>query len=274
MFESEHPDKRNRSRPIVTVFVLVLVLAIALYMLAGEGQTLWRNNQPVIGGDINVEYGSGEPLTDMIPSDFSSVVDKIGPAVVRIVVQRVDYWHLQPVQSEGAGTGVIIDPQGYIITNNHVVENAQSVDVYLSDGSQFSASIVDPGSNVETDLALLKITAQSSLPYATFLATDKEIAAGQWVIAIGYAFNIGGDPTVSEGIVSAVGRSIQLEDGTILSDVLQTTAAINSGNSGGPLVNLAGEIVGVNTAVVSGAENFGFAISRSTVIAFVQPLVT
>ena len=274
MFESEHPERSNRSRAVVTVFVLVLVLAIALYMLAGEGQTLWRNNQPVIGGDINVEYGSGEPLTDMIPSDFSSVVDKIGPAVVRIVVQRVDYWHLQPVQSEGAGTGVIIDPQGYIITNNHVVGNAQTVEVYLSDGSQFSASIVDPGSNVETDLALLKITTQSSLPHATFFAPDKQIAAGQWAIAIGYAFNIGGDPTVSEGIISAVGRSIQLEDGTILSDVLQTTAAINSGNSGGPLVNLAGEIVGINTAVVSGAENFGFAISRATVIAFVQPLVS
>jgi len=274
MFESESQDRRTRPKAIVVVFALVFVLATALYMFAGDGQTLWKSNLPITGANVNVEYGSGEPLTDMIPSDFTSVVSKIGPAVVRIVVQRIDYWNLQPVPSEGAGTGIIIDPQGYIITNHHVVENAQSVQVYLSDGSQFSADIVNPSSNVETDLALLKITSQSSLTHATFLAPDREIAAGQWVIAIGYAFNIGGDPTVSQGIISAVDRSIQLEDGTILRDILQTTAAINSGNSGGPLVNLAGEVVGINTAVIGGAENVGFAISRSTVIAFVQPLVS
>lgn len=264
--------RRNRSKIVTQLVLLMLVLSAVLYLVAGEGRYLWDESErfPHATLPVDISQASGDPLVTLIPSDFSQIVKDVKPAVVRLVAKRVQYWYLQPISSEGMGTGFIIDPSGYILTNRHVVENARSVDVYMADGSQHAADTV--ALSTTSDLALLKINGRTNLPYATFLSEQNPISPYQWVIAIGYPFNIGGDPTVSEGIISAVGRSVQLEDGTILDSLLQTTAATNPGNSGGPLLNLAGEVVGINTAVIKGAENIGFAISRDTILEFIHSL--
>ena len=217
-----------------------------------------------------VIYGNGEALPD-----FSEAMAAVGPSVVRIVVtetvQQHPFWWLQPIpkQEVGVGTGVVIGTEGQILTNKHVVEGVDSVsDIEIHIGGETIKPKHVWWSNV-TDLALLE-TQRSDLAVAQFPASDEEIGVGQWVIAIGYPFNIGGAPTVTQGIISAEERSIKLDDGTTLEDMVQTTAAINPGNSGGPLVNLAGEIVGINTAVLSDAENIGFAISKDTVLEFLQ----
>lgn len=281
MFEAERRPRSSRTKIVIAFSLLLIGLSLILYLFGGGGRWFSSSQQPASGGNVNqvnLDYGAGQALTSMIPGNFSPVVEKVSPAVVRVVAKRIDYnWYRQPVPSEGIGTGVIIDPRGYVLTNNHVVESAKSVEVYLSDGSHYPATLVDTDSNITTDLALLELPKQRTYPYASFLSPAVAISPYQWVIAIGYPFNIGGTggaPTVSEGIISAVGREVQLEDGTVLRDVIQTTAAINPGNSGGPLLNLAGEVIGINTAVISGAENMGFAISRDTVIDFMKPLAS
>jgi S1-C subfamily serine protease len=180
---------------------------------------------------------------------------------------------LQPYPQRGAGTGVIIDPKGYIVTNSHVIKGAGKVEVTLNDGRSFKAAniVCDPW----TDLAVVKIKAKN-LPAAHFLNDSlKQLKVGDEVIAIGNALALPGGPTVTKGIVSYLGRSIQVQtrDYTIeLNDLIQTDAAINPGNSGGPLVNMAGQVIGINTAIAQ-AENIGFAISTTSLLPIVQQLV-
>lgn len=213
-----------------------------------------------------------EPLV-FLP-DLSPIVDKVAPAVVLITTEATGYsFFLQPIPQEGAGTGVIFDPRGYIVTNNHVVQGVDSVTVTLADGRIFD---VDPKSSVWTDpltdLAVIKIDGDN-LPTAQF-ANPETIKPYQWVLAIGYPYKLEGDPTVTVGIISATGRSIEEPNGIVLYDLIQTNAAINPGNSGGPLVNLAGEVIGINTAIIAGGQNIGFAINTSTVIPVVEDLIT
>lgn len=150
------------------------------------------------------------------------------------------------------GSGCIIDREGYIITNNHVVEKAQTIKVKLIDGKEYDASVV--GRDPKTDLALIKIDAKNSLPAASFGDSDS-LEIGDWVVAIGNPFGL--ETTVTAGIVSAKGRVIGAGP---YDDFIQTDASINPGNSGGPLFNLKGEVVGINTAIVSGGQGIGFAI--------------
>lgn len=164
-----------------------------------------------------------------------------------------------------SGSGVIVDQQGYIITNNHVVEGTDQEDVILADGTQLDAQIV--GTDKYADLAVLKVN--DPVPAVAVLGNSDELKPGETVIAIGSPL---GDfkNTVTVGVVSATGRSIDTGEGYQIEDLIQTDAAINSGNSGGPLVNLAGEVVGINTLVVRGsgtgaiAEGLGFAIPANT----------
>lgn len=215
------------------------------------------------------QYGDGRRLISL--PDFIPVVEKIKPAVVLITTEVTTYSiFLQPIPQEGAGTGVIFDSRGYIVTNNHVVEDAKSITVTLFDGKTYNATLV--GTDVWTDLAVIKIEGDS-FPTAQF-ADPKSIRSYIWVLAIGFPFKLSGDPTVTPGIISATGRSIEEENGIVLYDLIQTDAAINPGNSGGPLVNLAGEVVGINTAIISGAQNIGFTIHVSTVIPVMKEIVS
>ncbi len=150
------------------------------------------------------------------------------------------------------GSGLIIDGEGYILTNNHVIEKAQTIKVKLSDEKEYDATVI--GRDQKTDIALIKINAKQPLPAATFGDSDK-LAVGDWVVAIGNPFGL--EHTVTAGIVSAKGRVIGAGP---YDDFIQTDASINPGNSGGPLLNLKGEVVGLNTAIVSGGQGIGFAI--------------
>jgi serine protease Do len=158
---------------------------------------------------------------------------------------------------KGLGTGMIIDPKGHILTNNHVVAGASNIQVLLDDGRMLAAKLV--GSDPKTDLAVIKITAPDPLPHMTFGDSDK-IEVGEWVIAIGHPRGL--DQTVTQGIISAKHRR-GITDPSSYQDFIQTDAAINPGNSGGPLLNLQGEVIGINAAIVSqsgGYEGIGFAI--------------
>jgi serine protease Do len=200
------------------------------------------------------------------------LVANVAPAVVSIVVETVSYnWFWQAVPQTGAGSGIVISSDGYVVTNNHVVEDANKVTVTLSDGRAFDATVV--GTDAQTDLAVLKIDV-SNLAYLHFLNSSLEqLSVLDPVVAVGNALALPGGPTWTTGVVSNLGRSIQENTGVVLSDIIQTDAAINAGNSGGPLLNTAGQVIGINVAIASNAENIGFAISTDTAIPVVQSLI-
>lgn len=213
------------------------------------------------------------PLAN-IPSSLPSitdVVEKVKPSVVSIITETLSFdIFLQPIPTEGAGSGFIIDSRGYVATNNHVVERSNSIQVALPDGRQLNARIV--GRDPLSDLAVLKIEAEN-LPALAFADTSK-LRVGDWVVAFGNALGLSGGPTVTQGIVSYLGRSIQEPNGATLNNLIQTDAAINPGNSGGPLVNLAGQVVGINTAIAGGAQNIGFAINATNAQNIITTLIT
>ncbi|MDR2725939.1 MAG: trypsin-like peptidase domain-containing protein, partial [Candidatus Adiutrix sp.] len=155
-------------------------------------------------------------------------------------------------KTKGQGSGFIFDKEGYVITNNHVVDGAEEIMVKLSGGEEIPAEII--GSDPKTDLALLKLKKAGTYPFLV-LGDSQKVNIGDWVVAIGNPFGL--DHTVTAGILSARSRSLGAGP---YDDFLQTDAAINLGNSGGPLLNLAGEVIGINTAIVAGGNNIGFAI--------------
>jgi serine protease Do len=268
-------------------YILILGLLLAI-LVASPGciptcqPFSWFDEEEEDLGDLTppeYSYGDGESSVEYIPQDFEGAVNNIESAVVRIESRILQQgWFLNPFPTEeiGIGTGVIIDTaNGYIVTNRHVVEDADEVNVTLCCGDKLSATHY--WRSQTTDLALVRVRPED-LPEYTEAAefSNEELHPYTWVVAIGYAYNIGadmGDPTVSQGIISALDRTILIEiDSTemTLEDVIQTDAAINPGNSGGPLINMAGEIVGINTAVLAEAENMGFAISKDTVVDFIE----
>ena len=191
-------------------------------------------------------------MTDAGRLDVKAVLAAVAPSVVQIEIETED----SVFGGGGQGTGFIISPDGQVVTNAHVVENAVTIKVMLSDGTVKSAELVqkDP----TRDLAVLKIDGDN-LPSAR-LGNSAEVEVGDEVLAIGNALGLGDTPTVTTGIVSALDRQLQLA-GNRLTHLIQTDAAINPGNSGGPLVNANGEVIGVNTAIAGNADGIGFAIS-------------
>jgi S1-C subfamily serine protease len=197
--------------------------------------------------------------------DVHGVLAKIGNAVVSIDVSQQGR---RGQVISGAGSGFIVSDDGYVLTNNHVVDGASTITVTFSDGATEDATVV--GTDPTHDVAVLKIGAiHGATPMA--LADTSTLQVGDEVLAIGNALDLGDSPTVTLGIVSAKDRTIQT-DTESLSGLLQTDAAINPGNSGGPLVNAAGEVVGINTAGVTGANNIGFAIDISTVTSVITQI--
>ena len=193
-------------------------------------------------------------------SAVPTMVRRVLPAVVSITTRQIATNQFnQPVPTRGLGSGFIVDRSGYILTNNHVVDGAEEIKVTLTDERRFRAVLV--GSDRFTDLAVLKIEARN-LPTVE-LADSSRLAVGQPVVAIGSPLWIEGGPTVTAGVVSALGRSMEEPGLPILHNLIQTDAAINAGNSGGPLLNLAGRVVGINTAIIPAAHGIGFAISAN-----------
>ncbi len=197
--------------------------------------------------------------------DIASMVEQVRGAVVSVVALAEIQQGFTTDTRPQSGSGVIIDPDGHILTNHHVIEGAtDDITVTLDDGRKLDAKLV--GSDPLTDLALLEVD-EPSLPFIPF-ANPASVRVGEWVIAIGNALALPGGPSVTLGIVSALDRSWGPDQSSVLYGLVQTDATINPGNSGGPLMNLSGEIVGINTAVLRGGsvEGIGFAVGGETAI--------
>ena len=255
----------SKIKTAFAVTILTLLLATTACVASTSSATI-----PTLTSAPTQTAASPEDYN--LPS-ITDVVDQVNPAVVSIVVGTVSYdWFMQPVPSEQAGSGVIIDTEGHIITNNHVVEGATSITVSLTDGRSFDATLV--GTDPSTDLAVIKINGDN-LPKAIF-GNSSALRVGNWVVAIGNALALEGGPTVTVGVVSALGRTIEESSDVTLYDLIQTDAAINPGNSGGPLINLNGEVIGINTAKISSVEvsGVGFAISADSALPVIDELIT
>ncbi|MBI4303800.1 MAG: trypsin-like peptidase domain-containing protein [Chloroflexi bacterium] len=208
-------------------------------------------------GQISSGDEEAEAL-DAYSRTVTSVVSKVGPAVVHIHIKKKHARAGRGYEEEGSGSGVIITPDGYIVTNSHVVEEAGALDVVLANGTSYTAELV--GQDSATDLALIRVP-DSGLPTAR-LGDSGKLRVGQLAIAIGNP--LGFQSTVTTGVISALGRSLRSRTGRLIENIIQTDAALNPGNSGGPLVDSRGLVVGINTAIIRFAQGICFAIPVNT----------
>jgi putative serine protease PepD len=203
-----------------------------------------------------------------------SIYQKVSPSVVNVISSVItrDFF-LNPIPREGSGSGSIIDSKGFVLTNNHVIKDAQKLEVTLADGSKWPAKLV--GADPDNDLAIIKIEAPASKLKPLPWSDSQKLQVGQKVLAIGNPFGLG--LTLTTGIISSLGRTIRSEVGTTIEDVIQTDASINPGNSGGPLLNSDGEMIGINTAIISptgGSVGIGFAIPVNAAKRIVPQLIS
>ena len=258
-----------------------LLAASALLIGAGAGV----GGYAAFGGNggktttiVQQAAAQGSPTANTKTMSVNGVYRTAGPGVVEITVTTSSGSSDFPFpsggsgQSQAQGSGFVYDSDGHIVTNDHVVAGATKVSVTLADGSKYSAKVV--GTDPSTDLAVLKVDAPSSKLHPLTLGDSGKLEVGDGVVAIGSPFGL--DETVTSGIVSALGRDISAQNNFTIPGVIQTDAAINHGNSGGPLLDMAGEVVGVNTQIESdsgGNEGVGFAVPSNTISQVVSKLV-
>ena len=214
--------------------------------------------------------GADLALLDVAEQLVINLYERAGPSVVHITTRVVTMsFFFGPLSSEGTGSGFVLDDAGHIVTNYHVVENAESITVIFADETETAARVI--GVDPRNDLAVLAVDELPPDIQPLPLGDASELRVGQRAIAIGNPFGL--EQTLTTGVISALGRPLQTESNNFIFNVIQTDAAINPGNSGGPLLNSRGEVIGVNTAIREGAEGIGFAVPVDTVQRIVPVLI-
>lgn len=254
------PTKR-RSRNALLAFVSVLGALVLIGLGTAGGFLIAHNSSPNATPSLTATTDGNATVTPQ-ENSIAAVAEKVGPSVVSIVTQTQTSGYSGSTSGEAAGTGIIVSKDGYVMTNNHVIDGAKTVSVVDSAGNLYSdISII--GRDPLNDVAFLKIKSDKTFTPAT-LGSSSTIRTGQEVVAIGNALGQYSN-SVTSGIISGTGRPVTASSDTgssteSLTDLIQTDASINPGNSGGPLVNMAGQVIGVNTAIVQNANGIGFAI--------------
>ena len=256
----EKKKKRRNSKGIAKYIALALICSLCggvvgsgvTYFVTGKSGSNNSSGNTIVADPVSF-------ATDNTALSAADIYKKVAPAVVMVStksVQSVNGWFQQ--ETEGMGSGFIINNDGYILTNYHVIDGAKEVTVTLSDGQEVTASVVNYDS--DQDVAMIKINQDIEVPGVVELGDSDALQPGEEVLAIGNPLSKELSSTLTKGIVSALNRSIETETG-VSTNLIQTDTAINSGNSGGPLINTKGEVIGINTLKASdGAEGIGFAI--------------
>jgi S1-C subfamily serine protease len=281
-------EARRRSNAVRLVVVFAVLLLGAYW--AGAR---WGQRQPVSveavprssvgGGAPGAARGSVKSASDAAARDAALTDDEAinvrvyrqaAPAVANVLTKATEYdFFMDPVPVEGAGSGFVIDERGYILTNFHVVQEAQSIEVVLGDQSRYAAKFI--GADQRNDVALVKIDPKGKKIATLPLGDSTSLQVGQKVLAIGNPF--GFQSTLTTGVVSAIGRTVQTSQSTFIDEAIQTDAAINRGNSGGPLINSHGEVIGINSAIYTPSgttAGIGFAIPINTAKMIAHDLIT
>ena len=271
--------KNPKIKTICLVFTLIFTLGVmfsagCVSVTQGTDNPTNTTTASLITTAINPTWTP--PTTNVATGQLPNIADVVAmvkPSVVAINTEVISYdFFNRPYTQQGAGSGWIIDANGIIVTNNHVVEGAETITVTTDNGESYEADISSVSTDPFTDLAIIKIEASNLPVLKTGSAVNMRV--GDWVIAIGNA--LGQGIRATEGIISRQGVSLPVDQDQSLYDLIETSAAINPGNSGGPLVNLAGEVIGITSAKIAsvGIEGMGYAISIDTAMPIIEELVT
>ena len=257
---TEYTSVKKRRTILIITITLVVVALVAGFIYAGiQFYGMFKAGDTAVSQHQALEKDGNKVITKE-EGDIAGVVEKVSPSVVSIVTKAQADSPYGLMEQEGAGTGIIVGKDGYILTNKHVINGASTVGVILTDGTHYD-NVKVLGADPLNDVAFLKIDNVNNLPAAE-MGDSSSVRVGQRVVAIGNSLGQYQN-TVTSGIISGIGRPITAQAGEAtesLSDLLQTDAAINPGNSGGPLLNINGQVIGINTAIIEDAQGIGFSI--------------
>lgn len=262
--------QERSERRAIRLLALGLIIGLGAYWAGSR----YGQKNPTAVDALRLQTQDNEAGLDATETENVHIYRKASPAVANIVTRTVEYdFFFNPVPVEGAGSGFLIDTDGHILTNFHVVQGAQTIEVTLGDQSRFKAKLI--GADSRNDIALIQIDPQGRKLVPLPLGDSRNLLVGQRVLAIGNPF--GFQSTLTTGVVSSLGRTVQTSETTFIDEAIQTDAAINRGNSGGPLLNSRGEVIGINSAIYAPTgttAGIGFAIPINTAKRVAEDLIT
>jgi putative serine protease PepD len=262
--------QKNQFQGAIRLLLAGIVIGLGAYWAGSR----YGQKEPVKVAAVPPAESSGNTTLDTIEAQNVRIYQQASPAVANIVTRAVQYdFFFNAVPVEGAGSGFLIDTAGHILTNSHVVQGAQTIEVTLGNQSRYKAKYI--GADVRNDIALIQITPGSRKLAALTLGDSSKLLVGQRVLAIGNPF--GFQSTLTTGVVSSLGRTVQTSENTFIDEAIQTDAAINRGNSGGPLLNSHGEVIGISSAIYAPtgtSAGIGFAIPINTARRVAEDLIS